>query len=117
MILSSWPPPKTWLNPAMKFCLACSCTAGSEQFPTKYCHSMPLRAAPGTYSSEKRTKITHPVLIKALVFLMVLLLKAVWASIVVRGLDLYSGGPGFKSSFLRLDGFVFGGPRFNVYAL
>ena len=30
-----------------------------------------------------------------------------------RALDLYSGGPGFRSSSLPLDGFVFGGPEFN----
>ena len=32
---------------------------------------------------------------------------------VVRALDLKAGGPGFKTSFLLLDGFVFGGPEFN----
>ena len=30
-----------------------------------------------------------------------------------RALDLYSGGPGFKSSSLPMNGFVFGGPEFN----
>lgn len=47
------PPPNIEFSPFWKFSLACSCTLGSEQSPTKYCHSIPLRAAPGTYSSEK----------------------------------------------------------------
>ena len=34
-----------------------------------------------------------------------------------RALDLESGGPGFKSSSLPLDGFVFGGPEFNSSTL
>ena len=33
--------------------------------------------------------------------------------LVVRTLDLKSGGPGFNSFVLPLDGFVFGGPEFN----
>ena len=33
--------------------------------------------------------------------------------LVVRALDLKSGGPEFKSLSLPLDGFVFGGPKFN----
>ena len=41
--------------------------------------------------------------------------KAAWPS--GRALDLQSGGPGFKSSSLSLDGFVFGGPRFNTMTL
>ena len=34
-----------------------------------------------------------------------------------RALYLESGGPGFKSSSLPLDGFVFGGPEFNSSTL
>ena len=37
--------------------------------------------------------------------------------LVVRALDLQAGGPGFKSSFLPLDGFVFGGPELNSCTL
>ena len=37
--------------------------------------------------------------------------------LVVRALDLESGGPGFKSFSLPLDGFVFGGPEFNSATL
>ena len=36
---------------------------------------------------------------------------------MVRALDLLSRGPGFKSSSLSLDGFVFGSPRFNSSTL
>ena len=43
--------PKTELSPVWNCTLAFSCTAGSEQLPTKYCHSIPFLAAPGTYSS------------------------------------------------------------------
>ena len=35
---------------------------------------------------------------------------------VVRELDLKSGGPWFKSSFLPLAGFVLGSPEFNSSA-
>ena len=38
-----------------------------------------------------------------------LILEAAWPS----GAGFVSGGPGFKSSPLPLDEFVFGGPRFN----
>ena len=37
--------------------------------------------------------------------------------LVVRALDLKSGGPGFKSCSLPLDGFVFGVPEFNSSTL
>ena len=37
--------------------------------------------------------------------------------LVVRELHLLAGGPGFKSSSLPLDGFVFGGPEFNSCTL
>ena len=37
--------------------------------------------------------------------------------LVVRALDFQSGGPGFDSSSLPLDGFVFGGPEFKSYTL
>ena len=37
--------------------------------------------------------------------------------LVVRALHLQAGGPGFKSSSLPLDGFVFGGPEFNSCTL
>ena len=38
-------------------------------------------------------------------------------NLVVRALDFLSGSPGFDSSFLPLDGFVFGGPEFKPYTL
>ena len=37
--------------------------------------------------------------------------------LVVRALGLQAGGHGFKSSFLPLDGFVFGGPELNSCTL
>ena len=37
--------------------------------------------------------------------------------LVVSALDFQSGGPGFDSSSLPLDGFVFGGPKFKSYTL
>ena len=37
--------------------------------------------------------------------------------LVVRALDLQAGGPRFGSSFLPLDGFVFGGPELNSCTL
>ena len=47
------------------------------------------------------------------------LLKPQWLGgergLVVRALHLQAGGPGFKSSSLPLDGFVFGGPEFNSW--
>ena len=40
-----------------------------------------------------------------------------WRGVVISALDLYTGGPGFKSSSLSLEGFVFGCPRFNSSTL
>ena len=37
--------------------------------------------------------------------------------LVVRALDLQAGGPVFRSSFLPLDGFAFGGPEINSCTL
>ena len=37
--------------------------------------------------------------------------------LVVSALDFQSGGPGFDSSSLPLNGFVFGGPKFKSYTL
>ena len=37
--------------------------------------------------------------------------------VVVRALNFHSGGPGFDSSSLPLDIFVFGGPEFKSYLL
>ena len=43
--------------------------------------------------------------------------RLVERGLVVGALDLSAEGPGFKSSSLPLDGFVFGGPEFKSYTL